>query len=50
MELGANPETEINWAGESAGLVNAVRPAAEVVRATVAEAEALLRRAQENLA
>jgi nitronate monooxygenase len=32
----------INWAGESSGLVNEVLPATEVVRRTVAEAEALL--------
>lgn len=44
MELGRNPETEINWAGESSGVVQDVIPAAEVVRRTVAEAEALLAR------
>ena len=38
-------DTLLNWAGESAGLVDAVRPAAEIVASTVAEAEALLRRA-----
>ena len=43
MELGEDPATEINWAGESAGLVRAVQPAAAVVAATAAEAERLLR-------
>ncbi len=38
------PENMLNWAGESAGLVHEILPAAEVVRRTVAEAEALLRR------
>ncbi len=37
------PDTILNWAGESAGLVDGIRPAAEIVEATVAEAEALLR-------
>lgn len=40
-----SPDTVLNWAGESAGLVDAVRPAAEVLRETVAEAEELLRAA-----
>ena len=44
MELNSNPETQINWAGESAGVVNDVLPAAEIVRRTVAEAEALIAR------
>lgn len=44
MELNSNPDTEINWAGESAGLVHDVLPAAEIVRRTVAEAEALIGR------
>ncbi|MEX1102621.1 MAG: nitronate monooxygenase, partial [Dehalococcoidia bacterium] len=34
----------INWAGESSALVDRVRPAAEIVSETVAEAEALLAR------
>lgn len=50
MELGADPETEINWAGESAALVRAVEPAARVVAATVSEAERLLRTALRTLA
>jgi nitronate monooxygenase len=37
------PENMLNWAGESSGLVHEILPAAEVVRRTVAEAEALLR-------
>jgi nitronate monooxygenase len=37
------PENMLNWAGESSGLVREILPAAEVVRRTVAEAEALLR-------
>lgn len=36
------PENMLNWAGQSSGLVDEVLPAAEVVRRTVAEAEALL--------
>lgn len=38
------PDTTLNWAGESAGLVDAISPASEIVTETVAEAEALLRR------
>jgi len=38
-------DTVLNWAGEAAGLVDAVRPAAELVRETAAQAEALLRAA-----
>ncbi len=40
-----DPPVNLNWAGESAALVDKVLPAAEIVRRTVAEAEALLRRA-----
>ncbi len=39
----SEPGTLLNWAGESAGLVHEVLPAAEVVRRTVAEAETRLR-------
>lgn len=39
------PDTVLNWAGESAGLIHEVLPAAEIVRRTAGEAEALLRRA-----
>ena len=39
------PRVDLNWAGESAGLVHEVLPAAEIVRSTAEEAEALLRRA-----
>ncbi len=39
------PENMLNWAGESAGLVHEILPAAEVVRRTVAEAEVHLREA-----
>ena len=49
MEL-AEQGTTINWAGEGAGLVDEVLPAAEVVDRTVAEAEHLLRRATDVLA
>ena len=49
MEL-AEQGTTINWAGEGAGLVDEVLPAAEVVDRTVAEAEQLLRRATDVLA
>lgn len=44
VELGRDPQTEINWAGESSGLVNEILPAADVVARTVSEAEALLAR------
>src|SRR5262245_59816054 len=43
QELAADPATQINWAGESAGLVDRIRPAAEIVREVASEAEALLR-------
>jgi nitronate monooxygenase len=35
--------TDINWAGESAGMVDAIRPAAEIVEEVTREAERLLR-------
>lgn len=38
-------DTILNWAGESAGLIDAILPAAEIVGQTVSEAEALLRAA-----
>lgn len=38
------PDTTLNWAGESAGLIDAIEPAATVVERVVEEAEALLRR------
>jgi len=41
--LAADPATAINWAGEASGLVAAVEPAADAVRAVVADAEARLR-------
>jgi nitronate monooxygenase len=44
-ELVRDPTTEINWAGESAGLVDRVRPAADIVRTVVADAEQRLRTA-----
>jgi hypothetical protein len=44
-ELVRDPATEINWAGESAGLVDRVRPAADIVRTIVADAERRLRTA-----
>jgi nitronate monooxygenase len=37
-ELNADPATAINWAGESAGLVASVRPAAAIVRELVDDA------------
>ena len=43
-ELSRSPDTEINWAGESSGLIGEILPAAEVVARTVREAEALLAR------
>jgi len=42
-ELAGDDTTAINWAGESAGLVDRVRPAAEIVRDLVADAERHLR-------
>ncbi|MGH7896050.1 MAG: NAD(P)H-dependent flavin oxidoreductase [Candidatus Binatia bacterium] len=42
-ELDQDPSTRINWAGESSGLVDEVRPAADIVRAVVADTEARLR-------
>ena len=44
-----DPPADLNWAGESAGLIDAVLPAAEIVRRTVNEAEALLRSAASRL-
>jgi len=41
------PENMLNWAGQSSGLVAELLPAAEIVRRTVAEAEALLRATRE---
>jgi NAD(P)H-dependent flavin oxidoreductase YrpB (nitropropane dioxygenase family) len=49
MEL-AEKGQAINWAGESSGLVDRVRPAGEIVWETVAEAEELLGRAQALIA
>lgn len=43
-------DTLLNWAGESAGMVDTVRPAREIVANTVAEAESLLREAANLLA
>jgi len=43
-ELGKSAATEINWAGESSGLVGEILPAAEVVRRTAAQADELLAR------
>jgi nitronate monooxygenase len=42
-ELDQDPATRINWAGESAGMVDAIRPAAEIVAEVTREAEHLLR-------
>ena len=38
-ELAGDPDRKLNWAGESAGLVDAVRPAGEIVRDVMADAE-----------
>ncbi len=48
--LDEDPERSLNWAGESAGQVREVLPAAEVVRAVVREAAELLRRSAALLA
>lgn len=45
-----DPPLDLNWAGESSGLVEEVLPAAEIVRRTVAEAEQLLRKVSAVLA
>ena len=45
----SSPETVLNWAGESSGLVHQVLPAADVVARTAAEAEQLLRDASRVL-
>jgi nitronate monooxygenase len=42
QEIAQDPETAVNWAGESAGLVDRIRPAADIVRALVAEGERYL--------
>jgi nitronate monooxygenase len=44
QRLDSDPATQLNWAGESSGLVEAILPAAEVVRRTVELAEELLGR------
>ncbi len=46
----AEKGTIINWAGEASGLVDRVRPAAEIVQQAAAEAEVLLRRTAELVA
>ncbi len=43
-ELASKPDTVINWAGESSGLISSVRPAADIVRDIAEEAEQLLRK------
>ncbi len=42
-ELAADPATQINWAGESAGLVDRIRPAVEIVSEIAREGEDRLR-------
>ncbi len=49
-KLAANPATQLNWAGESSGLVSRVMPAAEIVAEVVREAEELLKRVGATLA
>lgn len=43
-QYGSAALQQLNWAGESSGLVDEILPAAEVVRRTMAEAEELLAR------
>ena len=50
QRLWEDPEQNLNWAGESAGLVGSILPAAEIVRSVVAEAEEMLRRVASVLA
>jgi len=47
MELASDVESAINWAGESAGLVSKVQPAAEIVAELMADAERCLRTASD---
>lgn len=42
--LARDPETAINWAGESSGLIDEILPAAQVVDQTARQAEELIRR------
>jgi nitronate monooxygenase len=44
-EHNSQPDTLLNWAGESSGLIDEVLPAADVVRRAVEQAEGLLRSA-----
>jgi nitronate monooxygenase len=44
-KLAQSPETVVNWAGESSGLIHEVLPASEVVLRTARQAEALLQAA-----
>ncbi|MCZ2111872.1 MAG: nitronate monooxygenase [Dehalococcoidia bacterium] len=39
QQLAKSPDTEVNWAGESSGLIDDILPAAEIIRRTVAGAE-----------
>ncbi len=39
------PDTILNWAGESVGLVDAIKPASRVLSETLEQAEKLLRTA-----
>ncbi len=45
IELDRSPETAVNWAGESSGLVAGVRPAADILAEVTADAERRLRAA-----
>jgi len=47
--LAQDPATEINWAGESAGMVAGIVPAARIVEEVTADAERLLRGAATSL-
>ena len=42
-DLAQDPATEINWAGESAGMVGAIQPAAAIVGEVIRDAERHLR-------
>ncbi len=42
-DAGLVPPLDLNWAGESSALIDAVLPASEIVRRTVADAERLIR-------
>lgn len=49
LELDRSPDTAVNWAGESSGLVADVRPATDIVAEVMADAELRLRAVSDAL-